>query len=524
MIKSLLLSGTLMVLVTFYSNAQLTFQKTIGGPANDWSRCIIPAIDGGYLIVGETTGFGVSGSDGYVVKSDVNGVVLWTKTIGSFGTDFIHDIKAISDTGYVAVGSIYSNSASNYVMWLAKLDISGDTIWTLSFGTVNSGQGKSVQETSDGGYIAAGITGNVGGLFLNFYLIKTDVNGNVLWDKSIGGGGTDHPWSIKQTNDGGYIVCGSSDSFLGNTNVLLVKTDSLGNLLWSKTFGGTDLEFSYSVLQTNDGGYIVAGKTKSFGAGAYDVYLIKTDSSGNLQWSKSYGGANDDLANNVQQTVDGGYILTGLSLSFSSSANVYAIKTDSLGIVQWSKAYGGSGADGGYSSKETVDGGYIFSGYTWSYGLTDADIYLIKTDAIGNAGCNTTTPATITGNPTYAGISQTLTASSVGSLHTAIITVGNGGIDSMLCTTVGINNIELNNIFAVSPNPTNGSFTINFNRTITKGEIDIYNSLGKIVYSNALNNEKSMVLILGNLLDGLYFVKVFDGEKSYCKKLIVEHD
>jgi hypothetical protein len=199
-------------------------------------------------------------------------------------------------------------------------------------------------------------------------------------DWTYGGFDQDDGWSIVQTTDGGYIMCGKTNSFgSGYFDVYLIKTDINGIEQWTQTYGGAS-SVGNSIEQTTDGGYIIVGKTTSFGNGSYDVYLIKTDGNGIEQWYKTYGGTSGEEGNSVKQTTDGGYIITGYTESFGNGmADVYLIKTDANGIEQWSQTFGGASSDGGQSVEQTADGGYIITGHK------GADVYLIKTDVNGNA-------------------------------------------------------------------------------------------------------------------------------------------
>ena len=206
--------------------------------------------------------------------------------------------------------------------------------------------------------------------------------------KTYGGTDDDYASSVQQTSDGGYIVAGKTYSFgAGWYDIFFIKTDASGNVQWTKTYGGTDWDDAYSVQHTSDGGYIVAGETYSFGAGWSDIFFIKTDASGNVQWAKTYGGTNYDEAYSVQQTSDGGYILAGYTQSFGAGyGDIFLVKTDANGNVQWAKTYGGTSSDWASSVQQTSDGGYIVAGYTSSFGAGWSDIFLIKTDANGNIG------------------------------------------------------------------------------------------------------------------------------------------
>ena len=231
---------------------------------------------------------------------------------------------------------------------------------------------------------------------LIFGSCKKDDDDNVVpsssntWTKTFGGTSYDVGSSVQQTTDGGYIITGSTESFgNGVSDVYLIKTDVNGTEQWNKTFGGTEYDLGYSVQQTTDGGYIITGFTYSFGNGnGYsEVYLIKTDGNGTEQWNKTFGGTGDDYGSSVQQTTDGGYIITGYTSSFGNGGyDLYLIKTDGSGVEQWNKTFGGTGDDIGSSVQQTTDGGYIITGSTGNLGLysIDNEVYLIKTDENGD--------------------------------------------------------------------------------------------------------------------------------------------
>ena len=201
---------------------------------------------------------------------------------------------------------------------------------------------------------------------------------DVLWTETFGGSDNEVGYSVQQTTDGGYIIAGSTESFgAGNADVWLVKTDASGDTLWTKTFGGSELDIGYSVQQTLEGGYIIAGVSFSFGA---DVWLIKTDASGDTLWTKTFGGSDRDRSYSVQQTTDGGCIITGYTRSFGAgNEDVWLVKTDASGDTLWTKTIGGIDTDRGYSVQQTTDGGYIIVGHTSSFGAGASDVWLIKT-------------------------------------------------------------------------------------------------------------------------------------------------
>jgi len=254
-----------------------------------------------------------------------------------------------------------------------------------TYGGTNDDKAYSVKQTYDGGYIVAGSTASFGAGSSDIFLIKTDANGNIQWAKTYRGTYRDSAFSVQQTSDGGYIVAGETSSFgAGYPDAFLIKTDADGNIIWAKTYGGTSTDGATSVQQTSDGGYIVAAEILSFGAGSWDIFLIKTDAYGNVQWAKTYGGTGADIPISVQQTSDGGYIVAGFTDSFGAGErDIFLIKTDANGNIIWAKTYGGTYWDYAFSVQQTSDGGYIVASSTLSFG-TSNDFFLIKTDANGN--------------------------------------------------------------------------------------------------------------------------------------------
>jgi hypothetical protein len=317
------------------SFAQITFERTYGGADSDGGKSVQQTSDGGYIIAGFTSSFG-AGGDVYLVKTDSLGDTLWTKTFGGSFGDEAWSVRETSDGGYIIAGSTNSFGAGLSDAYLIKTNSLGDTLWTKTLGGIDYDFGNSVQQTSDGGYIVAGVTESFGAGLYDAYLIKTDSLGDTLWTKTYGDSGWDYGNSVQQTSDGGYIIAGSTNSFgVADNEVYLIKTNSFGDNLWTRTYGGpfNDDDHGFSVQQASDGGYIIAGTTQSFGTGNY-VYLIKTDSLGDSLWTRTYGDTLSDQGHSVQQTSDGGYIIAGSTNSFGAGLDdVYLIKTDGNGMV-----------------------------------------------------------------------------------------------------------------------------------------------------------------------------------------------
>ena len=358
------------------------FVKTFGGSEMEYGRSVQQTTDDGYIITGEMD------RDVWLLKTNSNGDSLWSKTFGGNTIDKGYSVQQTTDGGYIITGYTWSFGNGNSDVWLIKTDSQGNEEWEKTFGNSYSNEGYSVQQTTDGGYIITGYyvaAGNIEDL----WLIKTDSQGNEEWNKTFGGSEVDKGYSVQQTTDGGYIITGYTWSFgNGNSAVWLIKTDSQGNEQWNKTFGGAYNQYGRSVQQTTDGGYIITGHYVAAG-NIEDLWLIKTDPQGNEEWNQTFGGSEVDWGYSVQQTTDDGYIITGKTRSFGNGNNdVWLIKTDPQGEEEWNQTFGGSESDEGRSVQQTTDGGYIIIGSTTS--SSGSNLWLIKTDSNGNEEWNQT--------------------------------------------------------------------------------------------------------------------------------------
>jgi len=372
----------------------ITFYKIFGGSENDYGYSVKQTTDGGYILTGSTKSYGNGEYDVWLIKTDSQGIIEWNKTFGGSEYDDGRSVQQTTDGGYIITGFTSSFGNGNSDVYLIKTDSQGNEEWNKTFGGNWTDHGFSVQLTTDGGYI---ITGNTESSENGYVLlIKTNSEGTEEWNKTFGGTKPNSGSSVQLTTDGGYIITGSLKSSNGSvyTDVWLIKTDSQGNEEWNKTFGGNWTDYGSSVQLTTDGGYIITGYTEYTEQFDGDVLLIKTDSQGNQEWNKTFGGSGYfEGGHSVQQTTDGGYIIIGKTNSFGNNQqgqqghqDVYLIKTNSNGNEEWNKTFGGNTSDGGRSVQQTTDGGYIITGYTFSFGsfTNTSDIWLIKTDSQGN--------------------------------------------------------------------------------------------------------------------------------------------
>lgn len=367
-----------------YTPPDMVWSKTYGGTNFEYAYSIIQTSDGGYALAGSTNSSGAGASDGWLVKTDSLGNQLWNKTYGGTNDDCFRCVVQTSDGGYVLTGYTRSSGAGVYDYWLVKTDANGNIIWSNMYGGTNADYAFSVIQTNDGSYTIGGHTYSFGAGNNDFWLVKTDTNGNMVWNKTYGGTKYDYAYSLVQASDGGYLLGGETNSYgNGNYDAYLVKTDASGNLQWDKTIGGIAYDDLQSIVQTNDDGFAFVGYTNSSGAGGYDYWLVKTDVDGNKMWEKTYGGTNSDYGFKITKTIEGGFALTGYSNSVGAGYfDVWLVKTDANGNMLWNKTFGSAtNVDVGYVGIQASDGGYALAGYTYSYGAGYTDFWLIKTTA-----------------------------------------------------------------------------------------------------------------------------------------------
>jgi len=391
--------------------------KTFGGSKNDSAQKVVSTSDGGYAVIGFTQSMDGDISDKlnesfdfWLLKFNADSELQWNKTYGGTADDKGKDIVQTTDGGYAILGSSFSNdqdvSGNNGQedYWLAKLDPSGNIMWQKSFGYQGSDSGISVIQTTDSGYLVTGVldvtaSGGDGNTSKNsnkhaggdYWAIKLDTSGNIEWSKYYGGLFSDTPEGIAETNDGGFIIAGGSDSMdtdisnnIGSYDFWVIKISATGTLLWEKSYGGDEIDEAWAVVKANDGNFLIAGDTRSNDVnvsnniGAADLWLIKISPTGELLWEKTLGGTSFDVARAINTTQDGGFLLAGSSRSNDVNVtenkgqnDAWAIKVNSSGTIQWQKTVGGTNIDFAYGIAELNDKTVIVAGDTSS---NDEDI------------------------------------------------------------------------------------------------------------------------------------------------------
>jgi hypothetical protein len=502
----------LLSIIFFNTEAQINFHKNLGGTGSEVGYSVCQTTDSGYIITGYTNSFGAGGDDVYLIKTDSNGNIVWTKTFGGTGDDFGYSVKQTSDGGYIIVGST-GFGAGGKDIYLIKTNSSGNLVWSRTYGNGNDDVGNSVEQTSDGGYIIGGIISGVGG---GACLIKTDSFGAIEWQNFYNRTEIN---SVRQTYDHGYILVG------GIADIFVIKTDSAGNTKWSNSYGGTE---GNDIIQTSDSGFVICGAIVGTGQFNPDAFLIKIDSLGAIAWSKTYGSvSSQDRGFSIQPTVDGGLIVCGMGqTNFTGSSYLPLLfKTDSNGDTLWTRLYYTGFHDYYFFSvQQTFSGGFIITGRTFLPGLGGIDVYLVNTDSIGHTVCNQNPSETIITSPLTQVTPLTLSIQTGCIVATPPTMIGSGGSSLTVCidNPVGVANNSQSNNIVVSPNPSSGLFNILSDHEMSDVVIEIFNSLGEKVYDKSIARANTIDVDLKNINAGIYFLVVRSSEGSFKKKLFIQ--
>jgi hypothetical protein len=489
--------------------------------------------------------------------------IEWQKSFGGSDSDYGYSIKQTNDGGYITVGATKSNDAitpgnhhGNYDVYVIKTNNSGNVEWQKTIGGSGYDVGISVIQTLDNGYIISGYTSsNDGDISLNHGLfdslvIKLDALGNIAWLKTYGGSQNDYAYTIIQTNDGGYMIAGNSNSNDNQVSInkglldgWVVKLDALGTIEWEKTFGGTNIEYINSILQTTDNGYIFVGHTYSNDGdvtqnqGNCDAWIVKLNPNGIIEWQKTYGGNEVDFLYAIQQTPDGGYISCGQTESSNGDLSInrgisdaWVLKLNSIGNITWNSTYGGSSDDSLASIIQTPNGDYIMSGATNSNDIDittnngESDGWIVKISSIGNLIWQKTL-----GGSALDGINAMVKTTDNGFScigyafsNNGDVTLNHGSSDLWIIKFAPeslTNNIFQSDKIYLFPNPTTSVLNLQTAQLDVIDKICIIDIFGKII---ELTTQSSNQIKTQNLASGTYFIEAIINDKTYHTKFIKE--
>jgi len=410
----------------------IAWQRCLGGSEEDHAKSARQTADGGYIVAGETnsTDGDVSGNYGdfdvWVVKLNATGATEWQRCLGGSDQDTASSIQQTGDMGYIVAantrstdgdvighhGGISPGGFTERDGWVIKLNTTGAIEWQRCLGGTGDDRAEYVQQTADGGYIIAGYTsssdGDLTGLPADAcWVLKLDSEGLIQWQKFFGL--LMFNKCVQQTGDGGYVLCGwTALGTHGMFDGYVLNLDTAGAARWQRDLGGIRRDYAYSIRQTRDSGYIVAGSTTSENLNGYhldpdfnflpDGMAIKLNATGAIEWQKCLGGYDDDGCSSVEQTADGGYVVGGSTASDDGdvsgnhgSYDVWAVKLDAGGAIEWQRCLGGSSDDRAGSVQQTTDGGYVVAGSTASddgdvsgnHGASDIWVAKLESDGSG---------------------------------------------------------------------------------------------------------------------------------------------
>ena len=526
-------------------NSQSQFELSLGGAAEDRGHSIIYTSDGGYAIAGITFNNGAINFDFYIVKLNADGAIQWSRTVGGLWREEAFQIIQTRDQGYAIVGYTHPlGQGTDEDMYLVKLDSEGTFQWHKSIGGFDVGERNrdfaySLTETNDGGFALAGYTW-APLYYLRLIMVKLNENGEYEWSKVFGstGGNIYIGRSIIQTSDNGYAIAGYTR--ISNVeNFYILKLDESGNFEWNTSVGGQLEERAYSIVQTSDGGYVIAGETLSYSFGGLNqnMYIVKLNHAGVLQWTRVVGGFRKERAYEVKQSLDGGFIVVGHTTShISLSANrVYVVKLNPDGELMWSKTVGGDWSESANSVAVTNDGGFATVGFTLSFGTTPSisNMYVIKFDSVGNTCENS---AEFMSQTSTGGNTSTLSPGShqlqINILEPTPMLSSGGNVNS-LCKLVGTGNHhnEAPTFYKLSqnyPNPFNPVTLIKYDIPMSGDvKLSVFDIRG-IEVSTLVNSRQeagsySIEFNGSNLPSGVYFYELrVDGFVNVMRMVLLK--
>ena len=391
---SLLISTALFLTTSLYAKVDLQaepkktalefeslWQKAYGGDDRDRAFDVIALKDGGAMVAGLSRSYGKGRSDMLIVKLDKTGKIIWRSSYGGKKKDYAKAITRTSDGNFIAVGSSESFSEGGDLdVYVVKFDTEGKRAWQKNFGGKEKDEAKAVVAVNNGGVLVAGYTESYGKGRRDVYILYIDKNGKEIWSKAIGGESDDDAYAITLTADGGFVVAGGTESYgAGRSDFYMLKFDGKGKFLWDKIYGEDNEDVIHAITPTPEGGFVVAGKTGSFGSKHSDIDIIKYDKKGNQVWHRIYGFKSKEWANSITRISGGGYLVAGTTKSFGfGKFDFYLLELDSEGHSVWANVYGGENKDVAHGVARMSDGKVLVVGETESFGKGGYDFFMLK--------------------------------------------------------------------------------------------------------------------------------------------------
>lgn len=519
------------------------FQRLYGGVNQEISLVAFPAPAGGIYFLGATTSAGMGVADPSIMKLDDNGQVIWARTVGEVYYDVAGAMTLASDGGLVCAGSTKSwNGNTLDDLYFFKVDSLGGMVWSKTFSAGDLDVASAILRTHDDGYAITGYT-RIGGI-KQLLLIRTDANGDTLFTRIYGGISDIQGVEFFETADGGFVITGKSFfQTQGESDILLMRTDATGNVTWAKSYGGVWWDEGAGIIQLADGNFLLSGSTISFGQGDFDILVMKTDSTGNILWGKTYGGTKIDASYTARENNDGSIVVSGYTNSMGyghslrmaaqhqmlggdrgdDSTNVFLMKVNAVGDTIWTRSYGDGAQDEAFHFSKMPDGGYLIPGVSTSYtNTTDStQMMVIRTDSLGHSGCHEQDAHPIIDTTNFVTQSLTLTVSSgFAEQDVTSISLPWAVPEDDACTLSGVNDLP-DHTLNVYPNPSTG--IINIESQSGFDIIELYNLLGEKVFSKTLSTlSLETSADVSGVIPGIYFLKLLTASSAVTKKIIIQ--
>ena len=365
---------------SLFAQVDTLWTRTFGGAESEGAYSTQTTPDGGFIIAGYTYSFSNGKSDIYMLKTDSEGNEVWSNHFGGANWEYGYSVCTVSDGGYAVAGYTASFGSGGKDMYLVKTDADGIEEWSACYGGEGLEMAMSVCECAGGGFLILGYTESFGSGDDDYYLVKTDENGNEIWTKTYGGTASDMGMSIVETPGGDLMLAGYTGSYgAGNRDMWLVKTNCNGDSLWAHCYGANAYVVGREIIQSSDGGFVLTGSRDYHGSNLMELCFVKTDAEGVMSWILAFGeGQYYEYGSSVCE-LDDGYLFCGAAKNQPDGTNnVYLVKTDIYGLETWSDQIGGAGSDWGSSVRPAQDGNYIMAGHTNSEGSGAYDVWLVK--------------------------------------------------------------------------------------------------------------------------------------------------